>query len=370
MSAAQKTVKQELHDANEMIRKRNIENTDLRRTIDRIQRENDLQDDIRTKIFGLAAHTPDPPDWLTGKAGKPGSRGAPATIWSDWHWGEVVQEAEVGGVNSFDRTVARKRAQRLVNTTIDLAFNHMGRAKAKYPGIIVALGGDMLGGDIHEELMVTNDCTTMETVNEVTDVLAGCLAHMADKFKNVFVPCVVGNHGRTTRKPRLKQHVTTNLDWVIYCNLEREFRRDPRISFMVPRETDAHFDVFGHRYLLTHGDNLGVKGGDGIIGALGPIMRGSIKTGRSEAQIGRAYDTLLIGHWHQYLTLPGLITNNSFKGYDEFARLILRAPYSRPSQALWFTHPEHGITAHWQVYLEPLRQANDTVEWVTFPKAK
>lgn len=370
MSAPQKTIKQELHDANELIRKRNAENTQLRRDVDRLQREHDLQDEIRTKIFGLAAHTPKPPKWLSGHGGKPGSRGAPATMWSDWHWGEVVQAAEVGGVNEFNRDTASYRAKRLVNTTIDLAFNHMGRAKAQYPGIVIALGGDMLGGDIHEELMVTNECTAMETINEVTDVLAGCLAHMADQFKNVFVPCVVGNHGRTTRKPRLKQHVTTNLDWVIYCNLEREFRRDKRITFMVPRETDARFDVFGHRYLLTHGDNLGVKGGDGIIGALGPIMRGSLKTGRSEAQIGRAYDTLLIGHWHQYLTLPGLIVNNSFKGYDEFARLVLRAPYSRPSQALWFTHPQHGITAHWQVYLEPLRQANETVEWVTWPKAK
>jgi hypothetical protein len=43
---------------------------------------------------------------------------------------------------------------------------------------------------------------------------------------------------------------------------------------------------------------------------------------------------------------------------------MLRAPYSRPSQALWFTHPEHGITAHWQVYLEGLRKAHDKKQWL------
>ena len=66
--------------------------------------------------------------------------------------------------------------------------------------------------------------------------------------------------------------------------------------------------------------------------------------------------------------VPGLIVNNSFKGYDEFARLALRAPYSRPSQALWFTHPEHGITAHWQVYLEDLKTADKASSWVLWQK--
>jgi hypothetical protein len=119
-----------------------------------------------------------------------------------------------------------------------------------------------------------------------------------------------------------------------------------------PRDCRCAFNIFGHRYLLTHGDSLGTKGGDGIIGALGPIMRGTLKTHRSEAQIGRDFDTLLIGHWHQYITLPGLIVNNSLKGYDEYAHLVLARHFLAPRKALWFTHPEHGITAHWQVYLE------------------
>jgi hypothetical protein len=110
--------------------------------------------------------------------------------------------------------------------------------------------------------------------------------------------------------------------------------------------------VFGHRYMLTHGDSLGVKGGDGIIGALGPVMRGRVKLHTSEAQIGREFDTLIMGHWHQYLPMPGLIVNGSLKGYDEYARLFLRARYQPPIQALWFTHPRRGVTAHWPVYLE------------------
>lgn len=317
---------------------------------------------VREEIHKLAARSPEPPEWLS-RPGTLGSRGAPVTLWSDWHRGEVVKAAEVGGVNEFNAEVHDRRVKRLVDTIIDLSFNHMGRATKQYPGIVICLGGDLINGDIHEELVDTSDRTTQENVNEMTDLIASALEALAAKFGKAFVPCVPGNHGRSTRKPRMKARVHTSIEWNIYCNLARYFRNSKHVQFFIPDETDAHFRVFGHRYLLTHGDSLGVKGGDGIIGAIGPIMRGAIKVGRSEAQIGRDFDTILMGHWHQYLTLPGVIVNNSLKGYDEFARLALRAPYSRPSQALWFTHPEHGVTAHWQVYLEGLRHAEDNKAW-------
>jgi hypothetical protein len=335
--------------------------------IEAIREDNDTAETIREAILNLSARTPEPPEWLM-RAGHAGKRGAPMTIWSDWHWGEVVVKEEVAGVNEYNASIGRTRAKKLVETTIDLAYNHMGRAKTQYPGCIVCLGGDMITGDIHEELLATNDRTPQQSVNDLTDVLAGCLETMAGKFGRLFVPCVVGNHGRSTRKPRMKGRVYTSIEWLIYCNLERHFKKSKHIQFMIPGETDAYFSVFGHRYLLTHGDSLGVKGGDGIIGAMGPIMRGAIKVGRSEAQIGRDFDTIVMGHWHQYLTFPGVIVNNALIGYNEYARLGLRAPYSRPSQALWFTHPEHGITAHWQVYLEGLRTANEKSEWITWQR--
>lgn len=359
-----KTEAERLADANEIIRKKNLEINNLKRTNEDQRRDNDTAEAIRQEIFGLAAHTCKPPAWLNGKGIHLGERGGPCAMLSDIHYGEVIDPDQVGGVNKYNKDIAKQRIKRWADVTIDLCFNHMGRANVAYPGIVLCFGGDMIGGDIHEELAETNDRTPHQSVHDLTDILGGAIETMAGKFGRVFVAGVVGNHGRSTRKPRAKNRVFTNYDWSIYCNLERDFRKDKRIQIMVPSESDAHFTVFGHRYLLTHGDSLGVKGGDGIIGALGPIMRGSLKTSRSEAQIGRDYDTLVIGHWHQYLTLPGLIVNNSVKGYDEYARLVLRAPYSRPSQALWFTHPEHGITAHWQVYLEGLAKANADKVWV------
>lgn len=157
----------------------------------------------------------------------------------------------------------------------------------------------------------------------------------------------------------------------MYCRLERYFRSDKRVQFSIPSEADCAFTVSGHRFLLTHGDNLGVKGGDGIIGAIGPIVRGSVKCGRNQSQIGRDFDTLLLCHWHTYIPRSDaapVIVNGTLKGFDEYAHLGLRVPYSRPTQALFFVHEELGITCQWPIYLEKKQSNLSGNKWVSWQK--
>ncbi len=346
------------------LQKLSVENADLRRQVKELQREEETAAKIREEIWKLEGHDPNPPEW-TVKLGKNGFRGMPTLFASDWHYGEVVRKEEVGGLNEFNAEIGAKRIKRMTDTCIDLCYNHMGRASTTYPGIFLLYGGDMISGNIHEELAMTNDRTPQQCINDLTDLMAAQIETLVTKFGNIWIPCVTGNHGRSTKKTPFKNRVFTSHEWNIYCNLKRSFKGNKHVNILIPEQTDARFDIYGHRYLLTHGDTLGVKGGDGIIGSLGPIRRGEIKIRNAESQIDRDFDTVVMGHWHQYITLPGLIVNNSLKGFDEFARLALRAPYSRPSQSLWFTHPDHGVTAHWQIYLEGLTYVEkpDMVRW-------
>ena len=107
--------------------------------------------------------------------------------------------------------------------------------------------------------------------------------------------------------------------------------------------------MYDTRFFLTHGDNLGTNGGDGIIGLLGPVMRGDFKIRNIQGAIGNPYDVMVIGHWHQYMALPKLIVNGSLKGYDEYANLKLRTRPEPPQQALFFVNRSHGIVCHWPV---------------------
>lgn len=333
-----------------------------------IEKDNNTAESVRKIIYGLAELTPEPPAWIR-KSAKHGAPGVPMTIWSDWHVGERVFTEQTGGVNEFNHKIASQRIEKLVDTTVSLCKDFM--VKPEYPGIVVCLGGDLISGSIHEELRETNEGPVNQSLLWLQEKLISALGFLADQFGKVFVPCVVGNHGRMKLKPHAKNKVFENYEWNLYCQLERHFRGDKRIQFFIPGETDAYFTVLGHRFLLTHGDSLGVRGGDGIIGALGPITRGAFKVGRSEAQIGRDFDTIIMGHWHTYIPrgeAAPVIVNGALKGYDEYARLMLRVPYGRPSQALWFVHEEHGITAQWQIFLDKRRAAAESGTWVSWLK--
>ena len=324
----------------------------LESELKQIHRDNMTAEEVRESIFRLTATPADPPDWLIRVAPLSKSALVPLTLWSDWHIGEVVTAGEVNGVNEYNLTIAEARIRKLVDRTIDLCFRHM--TNPEYPGIIVNLLGDIVSGDIHVELSETNETELFPVILWARDRLIWALRTLADHFGQVFVPCAPGNHGRMTRKPQAKRYVFKNADWLLFCLLERHFKDvgDTRIQFMIPDTGECLYRVFEHRYMGIHGDDLGVRGGDGIIGAIGPIMRGEIKLHASQAHIARDYDTALMGHWHQLLWLQRAIVNNTLKGYDEFARRFLRAPAAPPSQALWFQHRARGITARWEVHVE------------------
>jgi hypothetical protein len=358
-------MQQKLDEAADILRRKNIELNEANRRNRELQERLDVADDIRQLHYGLGQYNPTPPTWISGKSGGIGSRGCPITMWSDGHHGEVVKPQGVTNCNEFNKDIARQRYYRLFDTVVDVCYNHMGRANKEYPGIIVCLGGDMVGGDIHEELARTNDLPPLKASHEMADILCAGLELMASKFGKVYVPCVVGNHGRTTKKPPFKDIVDFNYDGSLYKNIEKYFRKDKKfIHIDAPESADLHFKSYGVKYMMTHGDHLGTGGGDGIIGAIGPIMRGSIKLGQQTHKMGIDFDELLMGHFHRLMWLPGVTVNNSLKGFDEYAALKLRVPPTRPSQALWFNHPEHGTTARWEIFLEGRKPAETQQERV------
>ena len=370
MSTPIKTDKDEIRDQKEIIRRTNKENIELRRELNRRSDERMTAEKVRKEIFDLAEYSPEPPRWLNKEPGK-SSTGIPLICVNDWHWGEYVDPDQVGGVNKFNRAIARDRVRVLNDTVIDLCFNHM--TNPTYPGAVVAVLGDMITGNIHEDLAMTNDGPVMWSVNEVENQLIGLLKSWKKRFKKLAVICVPGNHGRNTVKPRINNKVYESYEWLIYCHIEQYFRNDPDVSVYVPNEVDAHFSIFGHRIMATHGDTLGVKGGDGLIGALGPIARGAMKIGAQQRQVGRDFDTLLIGHYHFFMPrgdATPVLMSSALMGYNTYAHLQLRVRASRPSQALSFIHHKHGFTAQWPMYLDKKVLAPKREPWFVWGGAR
>jgi hypothetical protein len=348
-------------DHKEIVRLRD-ENAKLRRQLLEGHRSELDNEAIREILGGFSAHEADPPKWTVDVQSSGGATmQVPMTIWSDWHVGEVVSLEETSGVNEYNKAIFQDRVRRLVSRTIDLLKNH---GPGNYPGIIVNLIGDLVSGGLHPELAKTDEEESIPSVLTTVDVLIWAFEQLISEFGQVFVPCASGNHGRSTPKPEYKRYVFKNFDWLICQLVARHFMHRPEIVFSIPSSNEVNYRVFGKRYLAMHGDMMGVRGGDGIIGSIGPISRGAMKVGKQHAVIGSDFDTLVIGHFHQALWLPGVIVNNTLKGFDEYCKNSLRAPPSTPSQSLWLEHPKWGRTAMREVFVEdPATEAG--ADWVS-----
>jgi hypothetical protein len=207
----------------------------------------------------------------------------------------------------------------------------------------------MISGNIHDELVATNQFNTMPTILDILSKLTWMIEELLKVFPRVFLPCVSGNHGRNTHKIWAKDRHATSFDWLIYNLLALRFENDKRVTFLIPDGPDAYYKVYDHRFLLTHGDQF--RGGDGLIGCLGPIIRGDHKKRSRNAQIDMEYDTMILGHWHQYIHHSRVIVNGSLKGYDEYA-YTNNFGFELPRQALWINHPKYGITFGMPVQVE------------------
>jgi hypothetical protein len=317
----------------------------LRRQRDSFARQNDklterLEELEQTLgiVQTVEMATIQPPSWMV--PAKPKKSAATLVVMlSDTHFDEVVNPDEMEGLNAYSREIAVLRLERWAQNVVKLARHYL--SGITYDGVVLILGGDIFTGDIHEELSITNEDTMIGSLLFWSEQLAAAVDLLTNEFGKCHVVSVVGNHGRTTRKPRMKQRVRTNFDWLLAKMVERHFAKDKRVTFTVPESADALISIYEHGHLITHGDQ--VSGGGGIGGIYPPIMRMRARKHQRYMATGKSFQTLWLGHWHQYLSTPSMIVNGSLKGYDEYA-LLMGFGFEQPQQALAVVTPEKNIT--------------------------
>jgi len=295
----------------------------------------------------------DVPRWLT-KSPRRGEKSAiPTAILSDLHLDEVVYPAQVNYVNAYNREIAEKRLQNFFNNVVELSRDYLHGLT--YEGMVLPLGGDIFSGIIHEELVESNAATIFESLLYWAEPMASGIRHLRDVFGRVFLPCVVGNHGRRQRKPHAKNRAQDNFDYFFYHLLAKLLSAEKGITFAISEAADQPYVIYSTRYLLTHGDQF--RGGSGIAGLLSPLMIGDARKRQREQAVSRPYDYMIMGHWHQLSFLRNLIVNGSLKGYDEYA-YISNFHYEPPRQAFWITDAKHGVTIQ-----APIHVASDDEDY-------
>lgn len=314
------------------------ENRRLSEQIDQLRRTLDLVERVESAELS-------PVEWLAPKKPVRPSAATVVLMLSDLHLDEVVDPNEVDGLNAYNREIARLRLRRVVDNTVKLSRHYL--AGMKYDGCVILLGGDIFSGDIHEELSETNEDTMLGSLLYWAQELASAVDVLASEFRRVHIAAVAGNHGRMTRKPRAKLRARTNFDWLLAKMLERHFSGDKRLTFDIPESSDCLVTIYDTHHLLTHGDQA--HGGGGIGGIYPPIMRLRARKAQRYLAAELSFDTLWLGHWHQYLPSPSLVVNGSTKGLDEYA-FVNNFGFEPPQQAFAIVVPEKGITLHAPIF--------------------
>jgi len=113
---------------------------------------------------------------------------------SDWHVEETVEGKTINNLNEFNLDIAEQRINRFWNSIIRMA--KIQRHGAKIDRLVLILGGDLMTGYIHEELIENNALSPTQTVLWLQDQIASGVELLSKHFGEIVIPCAHGNHGR------------------------------------------------------------------------------------------------------------------------------------------------------------------------------
>lgn len=326
-----------------LVRRLRDETKTLRAALAASERRAGEAEDIRSSVLGLIQEPLKPRLVVPNRGSGDGGRSVVLHL-SDVHYGESVDVEEMDGVNTYNSTISKRRLGRFFDKAALLMTDYwVGAPPDK---IILCLGGDLVSGLIHDELLNTNDPAVPITVREMGELIAGGILMLAEKVGvPIDVLSVPGNHGRLFLKPQSKGRAANSLDLLATDFAEATLRGTGihGVTFYRTHSPDAYFSVYGWHWMLTHGDTMGGKGGGtGFIGPMAAIIKGHRKLVDTSWRSGRPVHFVLTAHYHTTGKTAFGWANGSVIGYGEYAR-DLRADPEPARQNMLVVHPRHGV---------------------------
>lgn len=292
------------------------------------------------------------PEWRKPKSKSPGVHyGTVMAQIADWHLGEVVKPEQVLGLNAFNTQIAELRVKRWMEKVISVPRDYVKGIELE--GVVIPATGDLFTGEIHPELNETNDMRVLPAMLYWMERIIAVVETIASEYPAVEIDAVPGNHTRNTEKYDHKDRVDKSYEqffWAVVKARLADRGKAPNVTINVSPSANYNLNVYGRNYLLDHGYEF--KGGTGISGSFAPLALGSHRKNRRQMRAGMPMHTMVVGHLHQLINIPGVIMGWCLKGYDEYAfNLNLDPDPEGAGQAMWITSPEHAQVAWLPIYL-------------------
>ena len=327
-------------------------------------RKDNLIDAIYDATTPFKAVKPIKPIKPTGKRKGESTQTVVAPL-TDTHIGEDVDYQQMAGLNSYSFEIFNRRLSGWAEQVLNLV--ELRRASVPIDDLIVPMLGDMISGDIHDELIKTNQDNVMGQMSRGANLIAQALLSLAPHFKTVTVPCVVGNHGRMTRKPPMKDKYM-DWDYMLYQWVAAFCKNQKNIKFQINTSYMNIFQVYDKNVLIMHGDSAS---GAGSIATITKVLtnlrsvlqfRQGLEPETADANqhiiepnlLPTSFDSVMMGHFHRVdeidIGTGHAIICGCMKGGDEFALQRL-AVITKPQQIVTYWHPKYGYIGKETIYL-------------------
>ncbi len=303
---------------------------------------------FRDVISAVPAVSPLPITYIPSQKDKNTEKPCPVVFHiTDGHMGAVQEPEEIEDFGSFSPDLCRSRSLDFV--TRALGWVDMHRHAHYVPEANLVVTGDMISGDIHDELKITNAFPSTVQCVEAGFLLAEQVAIVAQRFDKVIIHFLVAdNHSRLTRKPQSKEEGLNSFNYVVGKIAEQALIKHSNVDFRIYPQYEKVITISKMQYLITHGHNL--RGWMGIpwysfdrhvgkesLARMSQIMNSpDIKT--AAAKIG--FHKMITGHFHTPFDHPLYCCGGSVSGTDAYDHKSGR--YAEPSQCAWFIHPTYG----------------------------
>ena len=165
-------------------------------------------------------------------------------ILSDFHIGQCFKS--IWG--EYNSDIARKRLNQLLNEVIGIQKLHNSER------CYISLQGDMLSGNIHKTIQVTNRENVIDQIKITSELISSFCYELTKYFSNVFMSSVSGNHSRIDRKDEAIHD--ERLDDVITWGVELSLKHIDNFH-VLHRKLDngiSDLDIRGKTYIAIHGD--------------------------------------------------------------------------------------------------------------------
>lgn len=266
-------------------------------------------------------------------------------VLSDFHAAEIIIPEEVNFLNEYNISVMKRRIDRIFHYFVYYC------KKNKITIAHIFFLGDLFAGNIHEELIRTNEMDEVDTLFMLDEYITKKLLEIEKHFKSITCEFLVGNHSRLSKKVEYKSAAKLNWEYILARQLETKFQllESKTIKINVNNSLFKVTKVQQRRFLITHGTSLG-KGGGGFSSI--PYYGLAMKSAKIAGVLGYTYtnnegfDDIIMGHLHSTAkvktTTGNLYINGSVVGTGDFALHGVLAS-SPPEQTMLIVHKRNVI---------------------------